>query len=288
MLNPDTRVAVCCYAGDQHQVVAALDLYLHHECPVVILSPNDSRAEINHPGVENRFAGKRAYIGQDLLDRQREHLRILLTFPEQFFLINDFDSICLSPKIPDYLYAEPDMLWSNLVIDNMPVRQTGHYPAGFPKLAFQPPYFISRGTLEKLLATVTDENIPANPMLSFIDHYMVQLAVKASVPWRGFPQGISAPISSDQNSARLAWDAVCNGIIMIHSVKAPAFWEPLVAARKIYLGEISASHNPFASRPFPPAPKRPPPQPLAQAYTRHRVDVMRAREIQLQRRGLKA
>src|SRR5258708_5855871 len=119
-MNKNTRVAVCCYAGDQHQVIESLGMYLHHACPVVILSPEDSKAEINYPGVVNRFGGKRAYIGQDSLDRQAEHLRLLLEFPENHFLIHDSDSVSLDPKIPDYLYEQPDVVWSNQVTDAIP------------------------------------------------------------------------------------------------------------------------------------------------------------------------
>lgn len=245
MLNPNTRVAVCGYAGDAHQVTAALRMYHHHECPVTILSPDDAKIEI--PGEDCRFGGKRQYIGQLSLDRQREHLRILMTCSEDYFLINDSDSMCLSPKIPQYLYDEPDFLWSNLINDNMPFRQHGYYPDGFPKLAFQPPYFLSKKGIETLLSCVEVENIPANPKLAFIDHYMVQLAVKANFPWRDFRDGISCPISSDQNSRRVTWDAVRRrGTVMIHSVKDPQWWEPLVAAHAEFIVNPRGTDvNPF-------------------------------------------
>ena len=242
-MNPDTRVAVCGYEGDAHQVEAALGQYTHHECPLTILSPDDAKIEI--PGVDCRFGGKRQYIGQLSLDRQREHLRILLEYPEEFFLVNDSDSMCLSPKIPQYLYDEPDFLWSNLIVDNM--GRPNAYPEGFPNLAFQPPYFLSRTTIKALLAVVEGDNIAANPVLPFIDHYMVQLAVKANYPWRNFTDGISCPISSDRNSARLTWDSVRrHGAVMIHSVKAPKFWQPLADAHAKWLEQPRASDvNPF-------------------------------------------
>lgn len=258
-MNPNTRVAVCGYAGDAHQVTSALRMYTHHECPVTILSPEDAKIEI--PGVDCRFGGQKQYIGQLSLDRQREHLRILMSYPEEFFLINDSDSMCLSPKIPDYLYAEPDFLWSNLIEDHMPFRQEGYYPEGFPKLAFQPPYFLSRKGIAALLACVEDENIPANPMLAFIDHYMVQLAVKANFPWRNFTDGISCPISSDVNSQRLTWEKVRrSGVVMIHSVKAPCFWEPMETAHHSFLvNPRGPDRCPFLA---PNIPDQPPPPPL--------------------------
>jgi len=275
MLNPNTRVAVCGYAGDAHQVTAALKMYTHHECPLTILSPEDAKIEIE--GVDCRFGGKRAYIGQDSLDRQRDHLRILMTYPEKYFLINDSDSMCLSPKIPAYLYME-DILWSNLVVDNMEFRQKGYYPDGFPKLAFQPPYFMSRNVIATLLACVEGDNITANPMLAFIDHYMVQLAVKANQLWAGFIDGVSYPISGDRNSARVAWDAVRHrGVVMIHSVKSPEFWQPLADA---YNDPRRNTLNPF---PMPGA--EPPPPPRASAAQRQALLMQQRRAILSTQRG---
>jgi hypothetical protein len=285
MLNPNTRVAVCGYAGDAHQVSSAMWMYAHHECPITILSPDDAPISIEGldrwpAAVECRTGGKRQYIGQLSLDRQREHLRILLTYPEEFFLINDSDSMCLSPKIPEYLYGDDIVLWSNLINDNMEFRQTGYYPDGFPKLAFQPPYFMSRKTIAALLACVEGDNIEANPKLAFIDHYMVQLAVKANVPWANFHDGISCPISGDINSARVTWEACRRrGVVMIHSVKAPKWWEPMAAAHaKFLVDPRGPDTNPF---PVPNQPEQPPPAPL-----RGRVDLQRQRLLQQTRRNV--
>jgi hypothetical protein len=229
-MNEDTRIAACCYAGDQHQVIKFLGCYLHHERPFVVLSPEDSPAEVRYPGVENRFGGRRAYIGQESLDRQRIHLQLLLTFPENYFLVNDSDSVCLSPKIPDYVYAEPDVLWSNVVNDGIPEHQPA-YPQGFPHIAFQPPYFMSRKVIESLLSV--SEGITANPTMPFVDHYMVQLALKAGCPWKSFRDGVSCPIEQDMG---LVSDAVQNrGAIFLHSIKKPEILERLLACRKEYL-----------------------------------------------------
>lgn len=289
MLNPDTRVAVCGYEGDMRQITSAMRMYTHHECPVTILSPDDAKIEI--PGVDCRFGGKRQYIGQLSLDRQREHLRILSRCPENFFLINDSDSMCLSPKIPQYLYDEPDFLWSNLINDNMPFRQIGYYPDDFPKLAFQPPYFLSKRGINTLLACVEDDNIEANPQLPFIDHYMVQLAVKADFPWMNFQDGLSCPISSHANAARVAWEHVRRkGTVMIHSVKAPKWWEPLVTAREHYLINPRGSDiNPFQKSTDP---EQPPPAPLrgrimGDQQRRHLLASMR-RRVLMQQTGQKA
>ena len=197
-MNPDTRVVINSYAGDMHLVTGKLEFYQQHECPVTTLSPDDARVEII--GVESRFGGMVGYEGQVSLDRHARQLEMLLDFPEKYFLFHDSDSICLDPVIPQYLYDEPNHLWSNIVGDDAPARQHGYYPDGFPKLAFQPPYFLSRETVAALLAVAKDTHI--NPMLPYIDHYWVQLAVNAGVSWRGFPDGVVAPISGDRLNPR--------------------------------------------------------------------------------------
>jgi hypothetical protein len=247
-MNEDTRVVINCYAGDQWQVVQKLGLFTHHECPVVTFSPEDAKVEI--PGIESRFGGKVGYHGQVSLDRHDRQLEMLLEFPEKYFLFHDSDSICLDPKLPDYLYSEPFHLWSNIVNDNLEFRQVGYYPDGFPKLAFQPPYFLSRETVAKLLA-VAKGITQINPALPLIDHYWVQLAVNAGVSWRGFPDGASHGISID--TARhanppddvlemykvgldLAIDFARNrGGNIFHSIKEASPIQPLLKARRLYL-----------------------------------------------------
>jgi hypothetical protein len=215
-MNEDTRVAVCCYAGDQDQVLSNLGLYLHHKCPVVVLSPDDSRAEMV-PCVETRFGGERCYIGEKAIDRMRKHLEILLTFPETYFLINDADSFCLTPKIPLYIYAKPDILWTNLKDEDMPPQESAFYPEGFPHIAFHPPWFMSRKTIKKLLAVA--DKITPNPNMLFIDYWLVQLAIEAGLKWRGFPEAISYP-TYDLYFRDLAQKAVRErGTTFVHAVK---------------------------------------------------------------------
>ena len=235
-MNENTRIVACCYAGDQCQVIRALGAYLHHQCPFVVLSPEDSPAEIRYPGVENRFAGKVAYIGQDSLDRQREHLKLLLTFPEEFFLVHDADSVCLSPELPAYLYREPDILWSNLVNDDIPEHQAA-YPEGFPHIAMQPPYFMSRKTIEGLLAVA--EGIVANPTMPFIDHYFPQLAVKAGWAYRGFPDGASCSTDPSLPCGLQILSTLVkrDGHIFLHSIKRREVLDQLLQDRQQFVQE---------------------------------------------------
>lgn len=245
-MNPDTRISVHCYEGDGHQAREALHLYTHHECPVTVFSPEDSRVTIEAPGVESRYVGiregsvsvvnigtggDRVVSGGPLTNlRQHQQMRALLEYPENFFLLNDADSMCLSAKLPDYLYDEPDVFWSNLVHDPALCNQPG-YPEGFPRLGLQPPLFLSRWTIERLLE-VHDKIVP-NTVIPWIDHYLLQCAVEAKLVWKGFPDCVSSDL--DRYPGHLEWAQVQVrhlGRVFVHSAKSEKSWGPLLHARR--------------------------------------------------------
>jgi hypothetical protein len=250
-----TRVVICCYEGDAHQLY--MPGYLQHGCPVTILSPDDSRAIFDIPGVDCAFAGKRAYIGQDSLDRQREHLKLMLTYPENFFLCHDSDSIALDAKIPDYLYDDPDVVWSNQVDDAIPEHQ-GEFPENWPHVAFQPPYFLSRSTIEALIAVGDHPDVQASSVMPFIDYYMVQLTMVAGLRWARFRDCLSCPVAADPRKAglldpadvttytmgyQIALEGIGRGANILHSVKDPAAASRFIEARKKFLAD-NPDHNP--------------------------------------------
>lgn len=240
-MNQDTAVAVFGYAGDAHQVRMMFPYYAHHQCPVVIMSPTDSpilpkdlpqRANLyyNRPGVPSvvhpepvifKQAGLRAYTGQVSLDRQAAQLRLLLdTVPHSWFLLNDSDSVVLSPELPSYIYSDIYKVWSNIVDDSGVHPLSARVPGySYPQLAFQPPYFVHRKAIERLLAVAP--GVPADPRSPFIDWCMMAWTVKAGLSYGGFPDGCSAPTNdANQPSINAVSNAVQNeGKIFIHSVK---------------------------------------------------------------------
>ncbi len=241
-MNEETLVGVHCWAGDQHLVEAFRPQYEHHACPVVVLSPSDSPVVI--PGMECRSAGKRGYFGQDSLDRQREHLKILLEYPAKYFLLNDSDSMCLSPEIPAYLYENADnTLWSNEAKEGRP------HPSPYPKIGLHPPYFLTRETIEKLLAVGP---MKAHSVTPFIDWLMIALASEAGVQHRSYPDGKSFPAwkhgaipetkelghdyvheetrNGVDGGRRMAMFVKTQGVVFVHSVKHPHVRDELVEA----------------------------------------------------------
>ncbi len=218
-VNENTLVSVHGYAGDVHQIRYMLPYYLHHKCPVVVLSPTDSPVTSGMFSARKemifRTGGKRAYVGPLSLERQLAHMKILLTYPQQWFLMNDSDSVVLSPKLPAYLYEKPDRLWSNVVSDAMhDSKRAPDYK--YPHLAFQPPYFCSREVLAKLVLTAP--HVPCDPNTPFIDWFFMAVAVEAGVPYESFREGVSCPSTTPETKNAMA-NAVDNGAIFCHSIK---------------------------------------------------------------------
>lgn len=215
--NPSTLVSVHCYAGDQSQVENAMPYYLHHGCPVVVLSPVDSpiKQVAAAPTVICRQGGSRAYVGELSLTRQLEHMRMLLEYPFEYFLMNDSDSVCLSPQIPRYVYNEPEVLWSNEVSDMMHNRLLSYR---LPRLAFQPPYFISRRNIEKILKFA--KRVKTDRTTPFIDWVMMAWAVTAGIPHKNFLTGASCPTRGHPPGYDLMCELVRkHGRVMVHSIK---------------------------------------------------------------------
>lgn len=218
-----TLISVHGYSGDAWQIKNNLPLYEHHKQSVVIFSPTDSKIERMGPHI-CRFGGIRQYIGAESLQRQQIQMRMLLEYPFDWFLMNDSDSFCLSPEIPSYLYAQRGILWSNEVSDAMHTRPAG-YP--WPQLAFQPPYFLSREALERLVTAKVD----ADPKTPFIDWVMMAWAIATKCPHQNFHDGLSCP-TSDRHCAGVMADHVLNkGKVMLHSVKTLGVMKHLVACR---------------------------------------------------------
>lgn len=229
-MNDETLVVVCCYEGDAHQVRMMLPYHRHHRRPLLILSPTDSPVIARNPEIWHRQAGKKAYIGQDSLDRQIAHMKIMLEYPFNWYLCHDADSVCLSPRIPEYVYKEK-LLWSNQVSDAMhDPRRPADYD--FPHLAFQPPYFLHRDLLKALVEI--GPKVPGCPETPFIDWAMMAWAHRAGMPYKSFVDGVSCPSVTPETLAAMV-DGVRNrGAVFIHSIKTLEALKTVAYARLFY------------------------------------------------------
>jgi len=189
-LNPSMLVAIFGYGpskcgsdtwdykrgGDVERIRMLLRIHEAHECPIVIFSPEDAPILELGPHI-CRQVGKRGYIGQVSLDRQRDSLRIMLEYPFNWFLLNDSDSCCITPTIPHQFY-HPGVFWSNEITEPRP------HPSPYPKIALHPPYFAHRSVLSQMLSVA--DRFVAHPITPFIDHYMLQLVCESGVAHKSF------------------------------------------------------------------------------------------------------
>jgi hypothetical protein len=229
-MNPSTLVTVHGYAGDEHQVRNALPLYEHHQCSVVIFSPVDSPIKKVGPHI-CQFAGKRAYTGPESLCRQCLQMEAMLKYPFEWFLANDSDSVCLSPQIPDYVYAEPEVLWSNKVSDMMHARPSSY---SWPRYALQPPYFMSRRVIERLLSVAG--RVKIDMQTPFIDWAMMAWAVASGCPYNDYRDGASYPTTNSPEGLAVMRRVVSTqGKIFVHSIKEKRVLNWLVSDRASFL-----------------------------------------------------
>lgn len=239
-MNKDTVMFVCGYAGDADQIQMLRPVLEHHQIPIVILSPSDSPIRRVGPHI-CRFGGGVGYVGQVSLDRQYEHFKIMLEYPWKWVLWNDSDSCVLDAKLPDYLYEDEDTVWGNVVDD---FRKPGEswqglppwpldYHAGFDLKAIQPPYFMSRKCVERIVATCS--GIKACKITPFIDFYVLQCVKQAGLKYRGFPFGASCETKTDMGKAVMRQCIAERGAMMVHAIKSAEARDLCISARKEYL-----------------------------------------------------
>lgn len=237
-LNPDLLVACHCYAGDRQQVLDLLPLMEHHKAPIVIVSPKDSQVHKIGPHI-CITAGKRAYIGQDSWDRQHLQLKALLQYPQKWFLLNDSDSFALDAKLPDYLFEDDNVVYSNEVNDFRIPGQTWpgvaepwplDYHQGYPLIAMQPPYFLGRKALEAIVKA--SEGLQACPITPFIDWWWVPACVAAGVAHKPFRTGASCETVTPLGEAVMSERITRYGASFIHSVKSAKVMRRLEALHR--------------------------------------------------------
>lgn len=232
-MNPDLLVVCHCYSGDRQQVLDLLPMMEHHQAPIVIVSPEDSHVCGIGPHL-CRFAGKRAYVGQDSWDRQHLQLKLLLEYPQKWFLLNDSDSFVMTPKLPDYLFEDTNTVFSNQVTDFRIPGESWRgnppwsidYHKGYPLIAMQPPYFLAREALEAIVAN--SEGLRACPTTPFIDWWWVPACYAAGVKHKPFRTGASCETVTPHGVAVMSECVIKRGATFIHSVKSAAVMKPLV------------------------------------------------------------
>lgn len=229
----DTLVVVHCYAGDADQVRSMLKIWTHHQLPVLVLSPENAPAIVEHPLVTNESAGEAGWKGPHTIQRQIAHWQIAADTGHDWFLLHDADSVCLSPDIPDYLYQDRGVFWSNVLC-----HEGEHQETDQPN--FNPPYFLSRDLLLRLIEAARglqpgDGFLEPHDWGQAIDGfytYLIRQVLQA--PWASFPDGATTWPPWDADLLRDAY----HGKRLMHGIKDAALLETI---RRGYVAYVSGS-----------------------------------------------
>lgn len=223
-MNKKTLVSIHCYEGDKNQIDMLRPWYEHHNLPIVVVSPEDSKVKKFGPHW-CIFAGRKGYTGPHTWTRQHLQMKKLLEFDFDFYLMHDSDSICLDPVLPGYLFEEENKntIFSNLVDDFRKPGQTTHgrywpesYHQGYPIKASQPSYMCSREALEKICSVDPTCNDDITP---FIDFAMVKWPVDAGVTLKAFEKCASCETVTPMGLQAMT-HRVKNGAMFVHAIKS--------------------------------------------------------------------
>jgi hypothetical protein len=160
------------------------------------------------------------------------HLEILLQYPHKYFLLNDSDSFCLNPIFPEVLYrCSKHTIWSNEVTEPRP------HASIYPKLAFQPPYWLSREVIESML--LHWDKVKPEPITPYIDFIMNAVAAEAGIQHRSFTALEHTPYTEMPCETSDPWETLryriqYMGATMMHPIKTPEQLNLCIAARKAY------------------------------------------------------
>jgi hypothetical protein len=151
------------------------------------------------------------------------------------FLINDADTFCVSREIPAGFYAEPDVLWSGEIAESRP------HESPYPKLAFQPPYFMSVSALSRFVEA--SRKVITHPITPYVDWWMNAVCHEAGLRHKPFVELEHAPrnVVGDWSDLSDPWRILeyhirhC-GAVMMHPIKTKWQMELCLNARKFYEG----------------------------------------------------
>ena len=214
-----TLVVVHGYDGDKDLIAGSLPQFESHQCPILVLSPED--APIKEMGQHIcRWAGKKGQLGPATCERQLLHYQIALEYNVDFYLMYDADSLSLEPEIPEYLYEHYLEVFSNEVMDarhNQPGADP-NYHKPLPPIAMQPPYFMSKASLAKMVAAAPSVEI--DDITPFQDWYPVQLCWAAGLRMSALHNAHSSDSRNPEFYEKMKKAVANDGVYFVHAVKS--------------------------------------------------------------------
>ena len=218
-----TLIVVQGYSGDQARIEHFLPQWTHHELPVLLLSPIDAPVHIAHPQVTCRTAGPNDYNGELSVERYKQQIAAIADYEADWYMLNESDSFCLTPSVPEYLYGDPEVVranyanpwdWILMHDDPEPMRTLMTHDT-----AMQAPWWFSRQALLRMIEVADAAWDGCPPYAKFIDwwfHHAPHLAGLRHESY-GFG-GVTWPITGAEGAAAIK-HCILGGAVMVHGVK---------------------------------------------------------------------
>lgn len=264
-MNPETCTVIQAWAGDAKQVEQLMPYWRHHGVPIYIMSPENAPVSAL-PGTKALTGGERGWSGPHTIERQLRHFELMLELPFDWYFYTDSDALCLTPEFPEGVY-QPGVFWSNVLSTydfwtkvtqyakderegerEEQVREACKYLAWIDggevdlgkwhdlcPVVMQPPYFLSKGVLERFLEVAGDGQWRewADFPIHFIDWFYPALCRHSGVDGKGFGfDGISMPMWERHWLNRACEQIRVGGGRWVHSCKDAGTAQLLMEERK--------------------------------------------------------
>jgi len=190
---------------------------------VLLLSPVDEPVYVSHPQVTCRSVGPNDYNGDLSVERYKQQISALADYDVDWFMLNESDSFCLTPNLPDYLYGDPDLVranyanpwnWINTNNDPQPMATLMVHDT-----AMQAPWWFSRRALLRMIDVMDAAWDGCPPYAKFIDWWFHHAPHLAGLRHESYGLGGTTwPISGAEGAAAIRHKIV-EGAVMVHGVK---------------------------------------------------------------------
>lgn len=184
-------------------------LWAHHNYPILNYATAGTKGTIG----ETVYFGSEQHHGLASLDRFRYLMRTLSNVMSErrhgYALINEYDSFCLNPGIPEFMLA--DCLWGNLFHERKGTK--------FVSTVYLIPPLLASAKIIRRIADACDKHSDTD-CCGFWDRWLGYCCQAEKIPMVGYgPTGFATNTIEDDKIAS-AVEAVEDGAIFIHGVKS--------------------------------------------------------------------
>lgn len=214
MRSPRTLIVVMAHGGAQATFNRHLRYWQAHANPILTFCPSDDLV-VGH-GTEVVSFGRAGHHDVSSIERFKYLLKLLSLRREDYFVIMEYDSLCLSSGIPPELFSV-DCIFSNLFHDipGNPFSAT-HF--------LHPPLVFSKKTLSKIVSEC--ERRKEFDGLGYWDRYLGQICESGNIEMRGYGKLGFSVNTIEPSILPAAIEAVAGGAVMIHGIKT----EPVLSS----------------------------------------------------------